>query len=177
LKLLTSRIELEVPGYPLSSNAKYIVSLTKEERDQLERVLEKGKHSRRKIIRAQILLNADQGEFGPAMKDEEIVDKIETSIPTVQRVRKLFVIEGCIDAVLGFKHSNAGRKPKIDGRAEAHLVKLACSEAPEGRERWTLRLLSSKLVELEILEKISHVAVRDALKKMKLSLVRKKNGS
>lgn len=176
-KHISREREFEAPGYPLSNSAKYVVDLINEERELLQGVLEKGKHTRRKILRAQILLHADQSEFGSAMKDSEIASKIGTSIPTVQRVRKLFVIEGSVEAVLKFKHCNAGRKPKIDGRAEAHLVRLACSEPPEGRERWTLRLLSSKLVELEILEEISHVAVGAALKKTNLSLGRKKNGS
>ncbi len=162
--------EYEQPGYTSSARAKYRVLLTEQERDQLQSVLSKGKHTLRKITRVKILLTVDEGKFGPAMSDEDVVTKLGTSSATVQRVRKIFVIEGSVDAAINFKHQRAGRPPKIDGRVEAHLTKLACSEPPDGLVRWTLRLLADKLVELEIIEEISHVSIGNALKKMNLSL-------
>jgi len=139
---------------------KYIVKLTDEERQHLLDLTSKGTIGARKMKRAQILLKADEG-----LKDEEIVVALNTSRPTVERIRKRFV-QGNLDKGLNDDPRPGGAKVKLDGRAEAQLIALVCSDAPDGHARWTLRLLADKLVELDVVESISHEAVRQALKKM-----------
>jgi transposase len=138
---------------------KYIVKLEADEREQLLEVTSKGEIGARKMKRAQILLKADEG-----WKDKAIVIALDTSRPTVERIRKRFV-EGGLEKAL-HDDPRPGGKIKVDGRAEAHLIALACSDAPEGHDHWTLRLLSDKLVELDVVESISHETVRRHLKKM-----------
>ncbi len=137
---------------------KYVVDLTDEERDELMTLIKKGKPSARKVTRAHILLKANEG-----WTDGAIVDALHTSRRTVERTRKRFV-EGNLEYALNEKR-RPGQKRKLDGRQEAHLVAIACSEAPEGRAHWSMRLLADKLVELEIVESISHETVRQVLKK------------
>ena len=139
---------------------KYHVTLTDEERGQLQIMLKKGKMSARRLKRAQILLKADEG-----WKDKEIIEALNTSRSTVERTRKRFV-EGGLDRALN-EDPRPGQRTKLDGRGEAHLIALACSDAPEGHARWTLRLLADKLVELGVVDAISHEAVRQSLKKMR----------
>jgi transposase len=141
-------------------NKKYIVDLQKEERRELQRIIHSGKHSARKIRWAHALLKADNG-----WKDEKIAEALDISLPTVQRIRQRFVEEG-MDVALGAR----SRKPrpylqKLDGKQEAKLIALACSQTPEGRKRWTLRLLANTMVELQIVEEISYQTVRRVLKK------------
>ena len=100
------------------------------------------------LTRSRILLKADEGEFGPAYADKEIKEAVEVSIPTIERTRKTFALEGLTAAVTPKKRSKPSRPQKFDGEKEAHLIALACSEAPEGHARWTLRLLAEKMVEL-----------------------------
>jgi transposase len=133
---------------------KYIVRLSAEERESLRKLVSSGKGSARMFTRARILLKADVGEGGPAWSDEKIAEALDVTIQTVERVRKQLVEEG-LEAVLR----------KLDGDVEAHLIALACSKAPEGYTRWTLRLLAGRMVELGYIESISHEAVRRALKK------------
>jgi transposase len=135
---------------------KYIVRLSAEERESLRKLVSSGKGSARMFTRARILLKADVGEGGPAWSDEKIAEALDVTIQTVERVRKQLVEEG-LEAVL--------RRRKLDGDVEAHLIALACSKAPEGYTRWTLRLLAGRMVELGYIESISHEAVRRALKK------------
>jgi transposase len=137
---------------------KYIVELEEEERKELIELTSKGKIGARKMKRAQILLKADEG-----LKDAEIMAALNTSRPTVERVRKRLV-EGGLERALN-DAPRPGKKKIMDDRQEAYLVALACSEAPEGHERWSLRLLSDKLVELEVVDSISHETVRRTLKK------------
>lgn len=160
----------------LIENIKCRVTLTKEERNQLNAIIKEGKHSLRKINRAKILLLADEGIEGPAKTDEEIADKLDVSMSTVARVRRLLITKGQIDGVLNFNHNKAGRAPKIDGKVQATLVAQACSTPPQGRCRWTVRLLADQLVRLEVIDSISHTAVAGALKKMNLNLGNEKNG-
>jgi hypothetical protein len=160
----------------LSEHIKCRVTLTKEEREYVQRVIKEGKQSSRRFNRARILLQADEGLGGPAMLDGEISDKLDVSPATVARVRRLFVTEGGIEAVLNFNHYRAGRPPKIDGTVQATLVAQACSKPPEGRCRWTVRLLADRLVELEVIDSISPTAVATALKKMNLNLGSGRNG-
>jgi len=137
---------------------KYIVKLDEKERQYLLELTSKGQVGARKMKRAQILLKADEG-----LKDREIVAALNTSRPTVERIRKRFV-EGSLEKARN-DDPRPGGKIKIDGRAEAQLIALACSDAPEGHERWTLRLLADKLVELNVVEEISYETVRQRLKK------------
>lgn len=160
----------------LLEHVKCRVTLTKEEREQLEAIIKEGKQSIRKFNRAKILLLADEGVEGPAMSDEKIAEKLDVSKSTVSRVRRLFITEGDIKKVLNFNHQKAGRLPKIDGTIQATLIAQACSKPPEGRCSWTVRLLADQLVKLEVVESISHTAVATALKKMNLNLGKKKNG-
>lgn len=168
--------ENSVDGDFLLEHIKCRVTLTKDEREKLESSISEGKHTIRKIYRAKILLLADEGTYGPAMRDNEIADKLDVSKSTIQRVRKLLITKGGIEDVLNFNHKNAGRPRKIDGVTEAVLVAQVCSKPPEGRCRWTLRLLAERLVELEVVDSISHGAVGTTLKKMNLSLGKGKNG-
>ena len=144
---------------------KYIGRLSKAERGRLKRFVSSGKIPARTFTRAHILLKADIGKYGPAWPDNRISEAFEVTVQTVERVRKQLVEEG-LDAVLSrHKYIQKVSRKKIDGDVEAHLVALACSEAPEGYKHWSLRLLAGKLVELGHVDSISHEAVRRALKK------------
>jgi transposase len=141
-------------------NKKYVVDLTEQEREELHRIISTGRHSARRIRWAHVLLKADAG-----WPDDKISEAFVVSAPTVQRIRQRFVEEG-MDVALGV-HS---RKPRpyarrLDGEQEARLIALACSKAPEGHTRWTLRMLSEKMVELEYVESLCHETVRQVLKK------------
>ena len=144
---------------------KYIVSLDLVEREQLHQITSRGRISARKLKRAHILLQADQStDGGPAWSDERISQTFHVDVTTVEKVRKAFVEHG-LDAALERRKPSRTYPRKFDGDREAHLIALACSEAPEGRNRWTLRLLADKLVELQHFESISHETVRGVLKK------------
>jgi transposase len=122
------------------------------------------------FARCRILLKADQSDNGPGWADEKISEALDVTVQTVERVRKQLVEEG-FDAVLSRReYTQKVSRKKIDGDVEAHLVALACSRAPGGRARWTLRLLANSIVELGYAESISHEAVRKTLKKTNLSL-------
>ena len=144
---------------------KYIVTLTTEERQALSDLIAAGKAAAQKLAHARILLKADAAECGPAWPDHRIADALEVSTATVERVRQRFVEQG-LDAALDRKHrERPAREIKLDGRAEARLIALACSAPPEGRATWTMQLLADKLVELEVVDSISDETVRLALKK------------
>jgi len=148
---------------------KYIVRLSKEERETLTKLTMSGRGPARIFTRARILLKADQGDKGSAWSDERISEALDVTVQTIERVRKQLVEEG-FDAVLSRrKYTQKVSRKKIDGDVEAHLVALSCSEPPEGRARWTLRLLADSIVELGYVESISHEAVRQTLKKTKLN--------
>lgn len=141
------------------SNKRYIIELSEEERAELVELTRKGKVSARKGSRARILLKAAEG-----WTDEQIVAALDTSVRTVERIRKRFV-EGGLEKALN-EDPRPGARRKLDGRGEAYLIALACSEAPDDLERWTLRALAGRLVELGVVESISREAVRQTLKKM-----------
>jgi len=146
---------------------KYVVELTKEERDRLLKLIRSGEAPARMLNRARILLKADAGEHAgkdPAPGDREIARMLETSPATVGRVRERFFRQG-LDAALERSMPDRVYRRTFDGRAEARLVALACSGAPEGRARWSMRLLADKAVELGIVGSVSHETVRKALKK------------
>lgn len=137
---------------------KYEVCLNQDQREFLTGMTRKGKESARKINRAKVLLLADEGK-----KDKEIMKIVRVSDTMVETTRKKFVLEGLENAIN--EKPRPGQPKKIDGRKEAELITLACSNPPEGRAKWTLRLLADK-IELDI----SHVAVYNTLKKTKLNL-------
>jgi transposase len=137
---------------------KYIVELDAEECQTLLALTSAGQLSARKMKRAQILLKANEG-----WKDKEIIAALNTSRSTVERARKRFV-EGGLEKALN-EDPRPGTKRKLDGRDEAHLIALVCSEPPEDHDHWALRLLADKLVELGVVESISHETVRQYLKK------------
>ena len=144
-------------------NKRYIVRLTDEERSVLEALVAKGKAAAYRIRHANMLLKADAD--GPAWTDERIAEAFGCHVGTVENVRRRFVLNGMAAALNRKRQSAPSRKPILDGRAEAHLIALSCGEAPAGRDRWTLKLLAGKLVELEIVAAISDQTVRRALKK------------
>ncbi len=144
---------------------RYIVKLTSEEREQLEDLIHRGRHAADRRRRAQILLLVDEGEFGPALPDIEAAQTMNVSRRNVEMVRERCVMEGLEQAVDRKKRIRE-RSRRLDGEGEAQLIQLACSEAPEGQARWTVRLLADRLVELEVVESISKECVRQALKKM-----------
>lgn len=148
---------------------KYKVTLTSEERHQLRDLIAAGRAAASKLAHARILLKADAADGGPAWADERIADALEVSTDTVARVRQRFVEQGLEAALCRKTPARPPRVPKLDGRAEARLIALACSAPPDGRARWTLKLLADKLVELEVVDAVSDETVRRALKKTRSS--------
>jgi transposase len=144
---------------------KYRVTLTEEERKNLEQLISRGKGAARKLLHARILLKADETV---GWSDERISEALEVSLSTIGRVRERFVEEG-VEAALERKAPNRVYQRRLDGVQEAHLVALVCSPPPEDRGRWTLKLLADKMVELEYVEYVSKETVRQTLKKMNLS--------
>jgi hypothetical protein len=145
-------------------NKKYRVTLTSEERARCEALITAGKAAAQLQTHARILLKADQGPDGPAWPDARISEALEVSVATSERVRRTLVLEG-LDAALQRQPVAHRRACLLDGAQEAHLVAIACSAPPAGRERWSVRLLAGRLVELGIVEAISRETVRVALKK------------
>ena len=148
---------------------KYRVTLTAEEREELDRLLSRGKADVRCLKHAQMLLKADEAEGGPGWSDARIADAFDAGVATIERLRQRFVEEG-LEAALRPHASTRQYVRKLDGQTEAHLIALACSPAPEGRAKWTLRLLADKLVELQHIGSVSHETVRQTLKKTNCSL-------
>ena len=148
---------------------KYFVSLTTEERAYLEKLVSSGNAPARKWRRARILLKSDCSEGGPNWSYQAICDAFDVNAVTVTNIRKAFS-EGGLEKALNRKRPEREYEHRFDGHAEAHLVALVCGEAPEGYDRWTLRLLQDRLVKLEIVESVSHETIRTTLKKMNLSL-------
>ena len=156
---------------------KYIVELNAEERDRLNALIQKGKAPARQLLKARILLKADASEAGEAWSDSQIAEALDTSVDTVVRTRQQ-VVEGGVDAALKRKHSpNSARKRIFDGAAEAKLIALACSSPPKGHKRWTLTLLETAVVELNIVDRASDNTIRRTLKKTRSSPTCRSNGS
>ena len=143
---------------------KYKVTLTDEERSTLVELISRGKGPARKLCHARILLKADASPQGPAWEDTAISEALEVGTATVERVRKRFVEEGFEEA-LGRKKPRRQYERRLDGKAEAHLIALACGQAPEGRERWTLQLLADRMVVLGHVDAVSRDTIRRTLKK------------
>ena len=155
---------------------KYVVTLTKDEREILNNLVSKGKHQSQKILNSLILLDCDTGEFQVGRStNEEIARVLNISMKKIDRVKKRFVEEG-FDLALDKRKADRIYEKKAAGEFEAHLIALSCSEPPEGFSRWSLRLLADKAVELNYIDSISHEAVRRILKKMNSSLGGKKDG-
>ena len=147
---------------------KYVVRLTPEERGQLQDLVSKGKTQAYRIRHAHILLKADAD--GPAWLDREIAEAFSCNRATVEAIRKRFVLEGLDSALERKKRAHPPTERKLDGAKEARLIALACSEPPQGRRRWTLKLLADELVALEIVDSISYRTVQRTLKKTNLGL-------
>jgi len=145
---------------------KYVVELTSEERKELSELVSKGKAAARKIIHARVLLQADESKNGSVWTDKQISDAFGIHTNTIHGIRRRFVEQGLQAALDRKKQERPSRKRIVDGEVEARLIALRCSDPPEGRNEWNLRLLADKLVELEIVPDISHETVRQALKKM-----------
>jgi transposase len=135
------------------------ISLPDDQRTTLQRLIRSGTAPARKLTHARILLKADQG-----LGDGAIAEALDISLVTAWRVRRRFREEG-FDSALDHKHPTQLKPPRLDGRAEARLITLACSTPPEGRARWSLRLLAEALVESELVPHIAPETVRKALKK------------
>jgi len=150
---------------------KYVVELTAEERIELERLTLDNKSARKKIIKAFVLLKADEGWL-----DEAIVEAYGISLRTVERIRERFVEEG-IEAALNPKPTKRVYRRKLEGEEEAHLIALSCSEPPEGHARWTLQLLADKMVELQYVESVCPETVRKTLMQNELKPWQKKSGA
>lgn len=144
---------------------KYGVTLELSERDELEALLSRGKADVRRLNHARILLKADESKWGPGCSDSEVADVCETSVRTVERVRKRFVEEGLEMALSPYRTPRRRYTRKLDGDQEAKLITIACSNPPEGRARWSLRMLADKMVELEYVDQLSYETVRQTLKK------------
>jgi transposase len=140
---------------------KYVVDLTAEERTTLEQLLQKGKSSARKLTRARILLQADEGQT-----DEEIATALAVGVATVERTRRRFV-EANLEALNELPRP--GGQCKLRGKQEAHLIAVACTPAPSGHTRWTLQLLAEQVVALGFAESIARETVRQVLKKTRSS--------
>ena len=151
---------------------RYAVDLTDTERAALREIISKNKAKRSTIVNAYILLKADR-TYG--WTNEDIASAYEVSTKKVEQLKKRFVEEGLEAALYRKPVTNAHRR-KITGDEEAHLIALYCSPAPEGHERWTLRMLADKLVELELVDAVSHETIRQTLKKMHLNPGKRKNG-
>lgn len=144
---------------------RYIVRLCEKERKWLRSLISSGKGSARMFTRARILLKADVGKGAPGWRDTRISEALDVTVQTVERVRKQLVEEGLETVLRRRTYTQTVSRKKVDGDVEAHLIALACSKAPEGQSRWSLRLLADKLVELGYVESISYEAVRRTLKK------------
>ncbi len=155
---------------------KYMVTLTKDEREVLGNLVSKGKHRSQKILNALILLDCDAGGFQTNRStNEEIARVLNISMKKIDRVKKRFVEEG-FDFALDKRKADRVYTKKADGDFEAHLIALSCSNPPEGFSRWSLRLLADKAVELNYIDSISHETVRRILKKTNSSLGNTKAG-
>jgi transposase len=154
----------------------YKVTLTKEEREELMTIINKGIHPSQRFRSAYILLNADRGEYSERVTNEEMAKVLKIGMRTIDRVKKRFVEDG-FDAALERKESERKYDRKADGDVEAHLIALSCGKPPKGYGRWSLRLLADKMVELNYIESISHETVRTVLKKRFKTLEGKRVGN
>lgn len=151
-----------------ASMTKYTVKLHEEQRKELEQIVKSGTSPARKIMHAQILLKVDQGEQGPHWKDKQVEEALNVGETVILTTRKRFVENGLKDAINRRPQPERPEKRKINGRQEAWIIAIACTERPEGREKWTVRALTDRVVELEIVEEVSRETVRTVMQKNKL---------
>jgi transposase len=144
---------------------KYVVKLSEDERNQLNEMIRKGKNSAQRLMKARILLKADVSEAGEGWSDSRIIKALETSATTVYRTRQQLVEEGFEAALSRKQRARPAVPPIFDGEKEARLIALSCSKPPKGRARWTLRLLESAVVELNIVDRSSDSTIWRVLKK------------
>lgn len=149
---------------------RYRVTLTKEEREELETMTRRGKIEARRFINARALLLCDAGEYGPAWNVADVATALGVSNRSIEHLKKRFVEDGFEAALARKVREKPPREIKFDGSFEARLIALACSEVPEGYRRWTVRLLAEKAVELNFAESVSHMSVQRVLKKTNFSL-------
>lgn len=154
---------------------RYTIQLTKTEAEELQKIINKGSHTSQSFRAAYILLNCDRGKYADPVTNEQIAKVLKIGMRTIDRVKKKFFEEG-IEAALERKATSRIYDKKVDGEVEAKLVTLCCSDPPQGYAKWSLRLLADKMVELKYVEKISHVTVRQVLKKTNLSPGKQKAG-
>ena len=155
---------------------RYRVTLTKEERKELEAMTRRGKTHARRFIHARALLLCDAGADGPAWNVSDVATALGVTSRSIEHLKKRFVEDG-IEAALERKpREKPPREVIFDGAFEARLIALACSDTPEGRRRWTVRLLADKAVELNFAESVSHMTVQRVLKKTNLSLISANTG-
>lgn len=143
---------------------RYRVTLTGEERDELDGLLKRGTGAKGKLAHARMLLLTDASEAGPGWTDAAVSEAVRVSVRSVERIRRRFVEEG-LEAALARKPSTRVYERKLDGAGEARLIALACSDPPEGRKGWSLRLLAHEMVALEMVSDLSHETVRQVLGK------------
>jgi hypothetical protein len=155
---------------------KYSVMLSPDERAWLEEITHKGKHSSSKVLQARALLLCDISEYGAAWPAHKIAEALGISSGTINNLKKCVVIGGLTSAFERKQRETPPREVRYDGTFDAHVVALACSEPPKGYQRWTVRLLATKIVELQIVPEASHMSVHRALKKMHCSLTAKSTG-
>jgi hypothetical protein len=144
---------------------RYRVTLTEQERQELEALTKTGKTNAKRFLFARALLLCDAGPLGPAWTVADTAEAMGVTPRTIEHLKKRFVEEGLAAALARKQPEKPGRQVTFDGAFEAHLIALACSPAPEGRSRWTLRLLAARLVALEEVDHLSYETVRRALKK------------
>jgi len=149
---------------------RYKVTLTKEEQKQLEAISTKGKRAARTVLYSRALLLLDAGEQGPKWLVAKVAEALGVTPRSLEHVKKRFVEEGLSVAIERKKRETPPREIQFGGEFEAHLIALACSQAPEGRSRWTVRLLAEKMVELNMVASVSPMTVCNILKKLNLSL-------
>jgi len=155
---------------------RYRVTLTDQERKELEALTRRGKTHARRFIRARALLLCDAGPDGPAWKNADVAEALGITSRTIEHLKKRFVEDGLEVALERKPREKPPREVVFDGAFEARLLALACSEAPEGYQRWTVRLLADKMVELNIVPSVSHMTIQRALKKMNLNLTSANTG-
>lgn len=146
----------------------YHVTLTAEQRAELNSISHSYRHSERERKRARVLLLADEAQEGGAKSDKEVAARVKVSLPMVGTVRQRFVLRG-LESTVRRKVQEKRKERLLDGEGEAHLIALVCSAPPDGHKRWGLHLLKDALIEQRIVDTISHEAVRQTLKKMNLS--------
>ena len=149
---------------------RYKVTLTEEERGDLEAITRNGKTTALRFIHARALLLCDAGEHGPAWKVHDAAEALGITARTIEHPKQRFVEEG-LESALERKPSTRIPRVSFDGAFDARLTALACSKAPEGRSRWTVRLLAEKVVELQIAPSVSTMTIQRSLKKTNLNLI------